>query len=228
MGPRSSAAASLGGDADAAGALSVGLDALSLPLDEATRRRLLRFVELLAKWNRVYNLTAVDDPRDMLVVHLLDSLAIVPLIDRLAPASVVDVGSGAGLPGIPLAVARPSVAVTTVDAVAKKIAFQRHCKAELGIANLEPIHARVEALTLLETPTVIVSRAFATLATMLRTVDAAAGSATRIVAMKAAAVAAELRDVPTNWSVDAVEPLDVPFLGAARCAVVLSRRGSPP
>ncbi len=203
--------------------LARGVEALGLVLRDDAEPKLLAYVALLAKWNRVYNLTSVDDPRDMLAVHLLDSLAIVPLLDRFAPQSILDVGSGAGLPGIPLAIVRPAIRVTTIDAVAKKIAFQRQCKSTLRLDNLTPIHERVEVLTLGESPGIIVSRAFSNLATMLRAVEPLAGADTVVLAMKGAIPTDELRDVPSWWTTIAIEPLDVPFLGAQRCAVLLGR-----
>ncbi len=200
-----------------------GLDELGMDLPEAIQVDLLGYLALLAKWNRVYNLTSVRDPRDMLAVHLLDSLSIVPLIDRERPSTVLDVGSGAGLPGIPLAVARPSMFVTTVDAVAKKISFQQQCKATLGVENLAPLHHRVEALTLAKPPDLIVSRAYATLSTMLQSVRHLAGPDTTIVAMKGMTPLDELASLAAPWTLLRVEPLEVPFLGAQRCAVVIRK-----
>lgn len=202
--------------------LAIGIDRLGLVLPTEPRRRLIDFLRMLAKWGSTFNLTAVRDPVDMLAVHLLDSLALVPLIDRLAISTIIDVGSGAGLPGIPLAIARPGWAVQTVDAVAKKISFQRQVKAQLGLTNLDPTHQRVEALTSQERPTLVVSRAYAPLGKMLDSIHNLVTNDTVVVAMKGAIPTDELAALPARWTVRNVADLDVPFLGARRCAVVLT------
>jgi len=208
---------------DTAEKLATGLSMLGLAVSPAQQQQLLNYLALLAKWNTVYNLTAVRDIDDMVVVHLLDSLAIQPLVDRDAHGTMLDVGSGAGLPGIPIAITRPKLAVTTVDAVAKKIGFQQQVRSACDLDNLQPRHCRVEALTLDESPSLIVSRAFSSIRAMLESVDHLATSATTVVAMKGANPMAELDDLPAAWAVREVRDLDVPFLGAQRCAVVLVR-----
>jgi 16S rRNA (guanine527-N7)-methyltransferase len=122
-----------------AAGLDAGLAALGLDLPGDARRRLLAYLGLLAKWNRTYNLTAIRDENEMLTHHLLDSLAVLPVLEKstLAGRRWADVGSGAGLPGIPLAIACPELKLTLVDAVDKKTAFQRQAKIELGLGNLE-------------------------------------------------------------------------------------------
>lgn len=129
--------------------LHAGLVALALPLDDTVQARLLDYLELLAKWNAVYNLTAIRDPQAMLVHHLLDSLAIVaPLAARLGPKPcVVDVGSGGGLPGIVLAIVWPEASLHLVEPVGKKAAFLRQCALELGLANLRVHASHVERLS---------------------------------------------------------------------------------
>ena len=151
--------------------LTQGLSALGLPLAPETEQRLLDYLDLIARWNKVYNLTAVRDPQDMLRQHLLDCLAAVPLLDAAeaargdgrAPWRILDVGSGAGLPGVVLAIVRPQWQVTCVDTVAKKASFIRQVGVELGLPNLQAVHQRVEAM---DTPPfdLITSRAFASLA----------------------------------------------------------------
>ncbi|MFC0267101.1 16S rRNA (guanine(527)-N(7))-methyltransferase RsmG [Kushneria aurantia] len=123
--------------------LDTGLAALGLEVESAVRERLLAFVALLNKWNRAYNLTAVRDPQTMVTRHLLDALAVLPFIEG---PRLLDVGSGAGLPGIVLAIARPDIAVTSVDSVGKKIRFQRQVLFELGIDNVTALNERVEQL----------------------------------------------------------------------------------
>ena len=189
---------------------------------EAQAQRLMDFLTLLAKWNRTYNLTSIRDPRDMLVVHLLDALSILSMVDAHARETVLDVGSGAGLPAIPLAIMRP-LEVWSVDAVAKKISFQLQAKGTLTLTNLHPVHARIEAVTIDRPVSVIVSRAFSELAKMLQSVDRLAAPETTVIAMKGVVPTAELADVPRGWEVRDVVPLEVPFLGAERCAVVLQR-----
>ena len=184
---------------------------------------MLDFLALLVKWNAVYNLTSVRQPDDMLVVHLLDSLAILPLVDAVAPQSILDVGSGAGLPSIPLAITRPGSQVHSVDAVAKKIGFQLQAKATLSLANFHPVHHRVETLRAPMHPSIIVSRAFSEIPVMLSSIDHLADTATHVIAMKGAEPTDELASLPRTWRVNAIYPLDVPFLGARRCAVVLQR-----
>ena len=203
--------------------LAEGIERLDQAIPQALHYELLAYLDLLAKWNGVYNLTSVRDPLDMLTVHLLDSLSIVPLIDRFAPQEVLDVGSGAGLPGIPLAIVRRAIHVHSVDAVAKKIGFQLQVKTTLKLTNLSPVHARVEALSLANAPDLIVSRAYADLSSMLSSIDSVSAPSTRVLAMKGARPDADIAAVVAPWRVDDVVSLDVPFLGAQRCAVLLSR-----
>src|ERR1700680_2738166 len=156
------------GDSGLQALLNEGSEQLGIAVTDAQRQKLLDYVALLAKWNAVYNLTAIRDPRQMLIQHILDSLSIVPHLIGRGPSSVLDVGSGGGLPGIVLAVALPQWTVTVNDIVHKKTAFQAQAKAELGLANLSVVTGRVETLQPgAEVPAkfdVIVSRAFAELA----------------------------------------------------------------
>jgi 16S rRNA (guanine527-N7)-methyltransferase len=209
-------------------ALDAGLAALDLPLDEAQRTRLLAHLALIAKWNQVYNLTAVRDPAQMLTQHLLDCLAAVGplrrhLASRDAPARLLDVGSGAGLPGAVFAIACPTqLAVTCVDTVSKKAAFIGQVAAELGLSNLTGRHARIEALT--GPFDLISSRAFATLA------DFVAGSRQALapggvwLAMKGKTPTDEMAALPADVEVFHVEPLAVPSLQAQRCIVWMRKR----
>lgn len=203
--------------------LAEGLDLLGQNADETQRAALLAYLRLLVQWNEVYNLTSVRNAVDMVAVHVLDSLSIVPLIDRYPAADILDVGSGAGLPGIPLAIMRPAIRIHSVDAVGKKIGFQLQAKASLRLPHFYPTHRRVEALTLSKKPDLIISRAYAELATMLTSVDHVTTTSTRVLAMKGARPDAEIAALPACWEVDDVVPLDVPFLGAQRCAVLLHR-----
>lgn len=197
---------------------------LGLPLASAQADTLLAYLSLLQRWNATYNLTAVRDPAQMLVQHLVDCLAVVPPLVRAlgeqGGTRVLDVGSGAGLPGVVIAVLCPAVQVVCVDTVGKKAAFVRQAAMELGLANLQAEHARVE--TLKQPPfDLITSRAFASLAdfvTLTRHLLAPGG---RWMAMKGQRPDAELSSLPPGVRLDAVEPLAVPGLAAERCLVWL-------
>lgn len=203
--------------------LSAGLVALGVNASVAQQECLLDFLMLMSKWNGVYNLTAIRDPHAMLVMHVLDSLAIAPLIERLGVQRLLDVGSGAGLPGIPLAIVLPDLWIDSVDAVQKKIAFQTQAKAELGLVRFQAHHARIEALTLHQKPDCIVSRAFAELDVMVRLCGDQLAQAGVLLAMKGVMPEAEMASLPSGWRVREVVPLTVPDLNAARCAVLLER-----
>ncbi len=204
-------------------ALNRGLEALGLPLRVEQRVALVTYLDLLVRWNAVYNLTAVRDPLDMVALHLLDSLAVHYLVAAQGPGSVLDVGTGAGLPGIPLAVVEPERPFVLVDAVAKKVAFVRQAATTMKLQNIDARHARVEALALTPKPALIVSRAFSDLTSFVVAIDTHAGDHTTVIAMKAARPDAEIAALPSSWTVRRVETLHVPSLGADRCAVVLGR-----
>jgi 16S rRNA (guanine527-N7)-methyltransferase len=204
--------------------LRAGLDALLLALDDAQVAALLDYIALIQKWTKVYNLTAVREPRDMLTHHLLDSLAVVqPLRRQLAAmglrsgARLLDVGSGAGLPGVVLAICLPEIMVHCVDTVAKKAAFVQQVAVSLKLANLRGVHARVESLT--ETYEVVCSRAFASLADFTRWSAAALAPGGVWMAMKAKDPSSEVTALATDVAVFHVEPLQVPGLEAERCLV---------
>ncbi|TDY24757.1 16S rRNA m(7)G-527 methyltransferase [Paraburkholderia sp. BL6665CI2N2] len=200
--------------------LEAGVRELGLKLSDAQLGKLLDYVALLSKWNAVYNLTAIRDPRQMLVQHILDSLSIVPHLGPLGPSSVLDVGSGGGLPGIVLAIVLPEWTVTVNDIVHKKTAFQAQAKAELGLANLSVVTGRVETLQPgAEVPAkfdVIVSRAFAELAdfvTLARHLVAEQGA---IWAMKGVRPDGEIERLSAGARVEQVIRLNVPSLDAER------------
>lgn len=204
-------------------ALLSGLQALSLDLSETQVNQLLQYLDLIVRWNKVYNLTAVRDPADMLTQHLLDCLAVVPPLRKalagVEAPRVLDVGSGAGLPGVVLAIVQPAWQVTTVDTVAKKAAFMRQVGAELGLANLTAVHQRVEAMG---GPGwhLVTSRAFASLLDFVSLTRERLLPALGIwVAMKARLTPEERAAVPTDVSLFHVEPLQVPGLDAERCLV---------
>ena len=208
--------------------LRAGLEKLALSLDDAQVAALLDYMALIQKWTKVYNLTAVREPRDMLTYHLLDSLAVVrPLRLQLValglgPAlRVLDVGAGAGLPGVVLAICDPALTVHCVDTVAKKAAFVQQAAVSLKLANLRGIHARVESLV--EPYDVVCSRAFASLADFTQWSALALAPAGVWMAMKGKHPDAELAALAPNVAVFHVEPLQVPGLDADRCLVWMRR-----
>lgn len=205
--------------------LRAGLADLSLSLSEAQIMRLLDFHELIQKWNKVYNLTAVRDPGEMLTHHLLDSLAIIaPLRSMLADrhlSRLLDVGSGGGLPGVVIAICFPGMVVDCVDAVAKKAAFIRQVALSLGLVNLRGLHARVESLT--GRYGVICSRAFASLNGFTSWSAAALEDGGVWLAMKGLYPTDEVVALPEGIAVFHVEQLLVPGLKAERCIVWMEK-----
>lgn len=204
--------------------LAHGLQALQLQLPQAAQAQLLAYRDMLLKWNRTYNLTALKDPAQAVSHHLLDSLAILPWLQG---DSLLDVGSGGGLPGIPLAIARPGLRVTSVDAVQKKATFQRQVAIELGLSNLEARHARVESLA--GQYAMITSRAFAELADFIHLTHHLLAPGGCWLAMKGQRPEAELAALPPDVKVETVEPLQVPGLGAERHLIILRQtdQGQP-
>ncbi|HCE40208.1 methyltransferase GidB [Alcanivorax sp. 521-1] len=197
--------------------LAGGLRELDLALNDDQVTALLTYRDLLVKWNRAFNLTAVRDPGEMIARHLLDSLAVLP---HLEAGPTLDVGTGAGLPGIPLAIARPDQAFTLLDGNGKKARFVRQARRELGLDNVEVVHARVEQYR--KAPSQIISRAFAALSDMLAVTGPVIAPETRVLAMKATAVERELAELPAGWTAR-VEPLAVPGLAETRVLVIIRR-----
>ena len=202
---------------------------LGLILTATERERLLAYMALIQRWTKVYNLTSVRNTGEMFTHHLLDCLAVVmPMRNGTGAAGqgtlrLLDVGSGAGLPGVILAMLNPTWQVTCVDAVAKKAAFIRQAAAELGLPNLEGVHGRVEATGTFRKPEfdLITSRAFASIenfTTLTRSLLAPAG---QWAAMKANLSAEERADIPSNIEMFHVEQLEVPELNEKRCLVWL-------
>ena len=205
---------------DALTVLKSGAAELGLSLSDAQLEQLLGYLALIQKWNKVYNLTAVRDPQEMLTHHLLDSLTTVaPLVRHThgQPAKVLDVGSGGGLPGIVLAICRPELDVSCVDTVGKKAAFIQQVAATLKLPNLRGIHARVETLT--GPFDVICSRAFASLPDFVSWSRGALAEQGVWMAMKGKLPQAEIEGLPVDVQVFHVEPLTVPGLDVERCMV---------
>jgi 16S rRNA (guanine527-N7)-methyltransferase len=207
--------------------LRAGLAALGLPLSDAQVASLMAYQALIGKWNRVYNLTAVREPGEMLTHHLLDSLAVIaPLRRQLAQMSLVadgkalrllDVGSGAGLPGVVIAICCPEILVDCVDTVGKKAAFVQQAAVTLKLTNLRGLHARVESLT--DTYQVISSRAFASLADFTNWSVRALAPQGVWMAMKGKRPNDELVALAPEVNVFHVEQLNVPGLDAERCLI---------
>lgn len=205
--------------------LNRGLDQLGLDLPDPVRVALLDYLALLARWNRTYNLSAVRDPAQMLVRHLLDSLAVLPHIQghRLA-----DIGTGPGLPGIPLALALPQLQVLLVDSNGKKARFLREAVRTLGLTQRCQIsQARVETLTDGTGFDTITSRAFASLADFIAGSRELLAPGGRWLALKGQRPDDEIDALPADVRVDAVVPLQVPGLAAQRHAIIMSRSGQP-
>jgi 16S rRNA (guanine527-N7)-methyltransferase len=212
--------------------LRQGLTQLGLVLGDSQVADLLHYTDLIQKWSKVYNLTAVREPADMLTLHLLDSLAVIkPLQQQLAaiiqrtqpqdcpsgPVRLLDVGSGAGLPGVVIAICCPEISVFCVDAVAKKTAFIQQVAVTLKLPNLRALHARVESLT--DRYQVISSRAFASLADFTNwSANALAGQGIWM-AMKGRYPADEIAALPATVKMFHVEQLQVPGLVGERCIV---------
>jgi len=200
--------------------LRSGAQALGLGLSDEQIQRLLDYMALIQKWNKVYNLTALRDPADMLTHHLLDSLtAVAPLARHTQGQTVrlLDVGSGGGLPGVVLAICMPELKVTCVDTVAKKAAFVQQVAVSLKLANLRGIHARVESLT--DPYQVICSRAFASLPDFVTWSRSALAEGGVWMAMKGKHPQDEMDALPADVKVFHVEPLTVPGLNVERCMV---------
>ena len=214
---------------DAEVVLRAGLAELHLSLSDDQVRDLLYFQNLIGKWNKVYNLTAVREQAEMLSHHLLDSLAAVEPLQKylqgrgLSAANLLDVGSGAGLPGVVLAICFPTLAVTCVDTVGKKAAFIKHVALALGLPNLTGLHARVETIT--QPFDVICARAFASLSDFTVWSQAALAPGGAWMALKGKHPAEELSMLPPDVAVFHVEPLAVPGLVADRCIIWLQKVG---
>lgn len=200
--------------------LHLGLQEIeALNLDESQEEALLSYLDLLQRWNRTYNLTAVRDPGQMITRHLLDSLAIFEWVGK---GRLLDVGTGAGLPGVPLAIADPELEVTLLDSSGKKVRFLNHVKRELALPNIIPVQDRLESYDPDVTFDSLVSRAVSDLASFANAARHLVRPATRLLAMKGRCPDMELRGLPDDVRVDSVEKLRVPGLQEDRHLVIMS------
>ncbi|HRP98408.1 MAG TPA: 16S rRNA (guanine(527)-N(7))-methyltransferase RsmG [Rhodocyclaceae bacterium] len=199
--------------------LDEGLAALGVILPAGARTRLLDYAALLLKWNRVYNLTAIRDPDQAVTHHLLDALAVLPHLDGLM--RLADVGSGGGLPGIPLAIARPALAVSSIEAVGKKASFQQQARIELDLANFEVVNERVENVRVDVPFDAVISRAFSELADFVALTRHLLRPGGRFLAMKGVYPRDELERLPAGVRVVAAPALAVPGLAAQRHLIIL-------
>ena len=195
--------------------LAAGVAEMGLDVSLEAQAKLLQYLSLLNKWNKVYNLTAVRDPLEMVTLHLLDSLSVLPYIKT---KNLLDVGSGGGLPGIVLAICKPELQVTTIDTVQKKAIFMRQVKGELGLNNLEVVHARVENYQPSEKFAAIISRAFSELALLVKLTQHLLAENGQWLAMKGQAPQQELEGL--HIKLNNIIPLKVAGLDAERHLVI--------
>jgi len=206
--------------------LSAGLNTLfGDELDSGRVEQLLSYLELLVQWNKSYSLTAVRDPLEMVSRHLLDSLSVLPWIYG---EHLLDAGTGAGLPGIPLAIVKPELVVTLVDSTGKKIRFLHDIKRRLALENIHPVQARLESWQAQAMPTSIISRAFSNLTGFVEATRHLAARDTMLLAMKGKYPATELDALPDWTRVHSVEKLHVPGLQEDRHLVIMSVNKSDP
>ena len=198
---------------------------LGVRLTSEDAGRLLTLTEELARWNRSYNLTAITSPAAMVTHHLLDSLAVHP---DLSGTRIADVGTGAGFPGLPLALCNPQRHFTLIDSTAKKVRFVAHAIERLGLSNVRAVHARVEALEIEIPFDTVLARAFAPIPKFLDRVAGICGPATQVLAMKGKWPQEEVARLAAPWRVIRSRELAIPGLDAARCVIVLARTSAAP
>lgn len=197
--------------------LNQGLSALSLPLAEPEVEAMLKFINLINKWNKAYNLTAVRDPLEMVDLHLLDSLAILP---HVKSPRLADIGTGAGLPGIPLAICLPDCQFTLVDSNSKKTRFVQQAVLELQLKNVEVVHSRVELFKPQHLFSTVISRAFANMGDIVNLTGHLLAEDGLLLAMKGQIPEQELAELSLDYT---VIPLNVPGIDAERCLICMEK-----
>ncbi|HET9391095.1 MAG TPA: 16S rRNA (guanine(527)-N(7))-methyltransferase RsmG [Steroidobacteraceae bacterium] len=197
-----------------------GAAGLGVVLAERDATRLLQLLDEVARWNRTYNLTAIRGREDMLTHHLLDSLSLQP---DLHGSRLADLGTGAGFPGLPLALANPDRRFTLIDSNGKKVRFVRHAARELGLDNVEVLHSRVERVTVAQPFDSVLARAFASLPDLLRTAAPLCAPDGRVLAMKGKWPQAEIDALPPGWRSEGSHTVTVPGLAESRCVIILER-----
>lgn len=202
--------------------LAEGIDEMGLAVTPAQQEQLMGYLQLMHKWNAVYNLTSLRDPVQMVTHHLLDSLAAVPAFADAR--NVLDVGAGGGLPGIVLAICRPDMRVSMIDTVHKKTAFLTQVKAQLGLANASVYTMKVQDLAVSDKFDVITSRAFADLSDFVNWSGHLLAQGGQFIALKGTAPSEERERLPQEWEVKRLQPLQVPKLGAERHLVFIQRK----
>ena len=201
--------------------LQAGLEALDIALPESATEKLLVYIELLVKWNKTYNLTAIRNGDEMVTQHLLDSLAILPHLSDAK--SLADIGSGAGLPGIPLAIARADLAMTLIDSVQKKSAFQQQARIALGLGNVSIYSGRIEDFKRHGEFDAVTARAFSDLTTLVQGAAPLLKTGGRIYAMKGVLPQDEIAVLPKDWKVVAAPRLRIPGLDAERHLLIVGK-----
>lgn len=200
--------------------LNRGLQQLSIELDEERQRKMLHYVELMLKWNQVYNLTSLRSADQVISRHILDSLTVIPYIK---PDTILDIGSGAGLPGIPLALVKPDWSLVLLDSNAKKTRFLTQTVAELGLQNVEVVHTRLEEYAHEGGFDTVIARAFSSVENLLSHAGHLIRSDGRMLAMKGVYPLAELEGLPKGYVVKEVPRLHVPMVDAERHLVWVER-----
>ncbi len=200
--------------------LSQLLKAANISLTDQQKQQLVGYVELLHKWNKAYNLTSVRDPQQMLVRHILDSVVVEP---HLQGERFIDVGTGPGLPGIPLAIVRPQSHFTLLDSLGKRVRFLRQVQHELGLTNITPVQSRVEEFPAEPPFDGVISRAFASLEDMLNWCHHLPGPSGRFYALKGVRPDDEITALPAGFTVEKMEALHVPELDGERHLVIIRR-----
>ncbi|MGG6137658.1 16S rRNA (guanine(527)-N(7))-methyltransferase RsmG [Pantoea allii] len=199
------------------------LQAANISLSDQQKQQLVAYVGLLDKWNKAYNLTSVRDPQQMLVRHILDSIVVAP---HLEGARFIDVGTGPGLPGIPLAIVMPDAHFILLDSLGKRVRFLRQVQHELGLTNIEPVQSRVEAFPSEPLFDGVISRAFASLEDMVNWCHHLPAKNGRFYALKGVRPDDEITSLPAGYSLDRVISLQVPQLDGERHLVIITPPGS--